>query len=232
MATNLAIQSFVALRVLTAVAFSLLVLVGCGGGGGGGGGSSDIEVLDEATLLLSDGGPEPRTGQKVEFVLRNLTDPGIPLTEEDIEVFLDGELDTESRVRVNPPDVEKRDVTLVLDVSSSLTPADLEKVKNSAQAFANEILDLVSSFRIYYFSSPSGTALLGEYRAVDDGFGNLVWMPDPAPDIASISGGVSQPGSASPRIADKITIMPSPPPRPRYSSDADVCARRRVLIEL
>jgi hypothetical protein len=177
-------------RVLSVLiaATSLSAVAGCGDGGGGGG-SSNLEVLDEATLLLNDGSPDPRTGQKVQFVLRDLSDPGVPLTEEDIEVFLDGELDTESRVRVNPPDVEKSDIALVLDVSSSLTPADLEKVKSSAQKFVDEMLSLSSTLRIYYFSSPSQTQLLGQYEATDDGLGGLAWIPDPTSDIAGIPGG-------------------------------------------
>ena len=168
---------------------ALSTLAACGGGGGGGGSSDNLEVLDEATLLLNDGSPDPRTGQKVQFVLRGLRDPGVPLTEEDIEVRLDGEIDTESRVRVNPPDVDKSDISLILDVSSSLTPSDLEKVKGSAQKFVDEILPLASTLRIYYFSSPSRTQLLGEYQAADDGTGNLAWSPDPSPDIDGIPGG-------------------------------------------
>lgn len=173
--------------VVLACALWLAAVPGCGDGGGGG--SNNLEVLDEATLLLNDGSPDPRTGQKVQFVLRDLKDPGVPLTEEEIEVVLDGRLDTESRVRVNPPDVEKSDVTLVLDVSSSLTPSDLDKVKSSAQKFAGELLSLASTLRIYYFSSPSKTKLLGQYEAGDDGTGNLAWLPDPNPDIGGIPGG-------------------------------------------
>ena len=141
MATKRAHGSLLRLLSAAVIGLSFSVTTGCGGGGGGGGGGgSDLDVLDEATLLLNDGGAEPRTGQKVQFVLRGLSDPGVPLTEDDIEVFLDGDLDTESRVRVNPPDVEKSDITLVLDVSSSLTPSDLGKVKASAQKFADQML--------------------------------------------------------------------------------------------
>ena len=168
--------------------FTLWSLAACGGGGGDGG-SSDVDVLDEATFLLSDGGTDPRTGQKVQFILRGLTDPGAPLTEDDIEVLRDGVVDTESRVRVNPPEVAKSEITLVLDVSSSLTPEDLQKVKDSAQKFADEMVVLVSTLRVYYFSSPSQTQLLGEYRATDDGLGGLTWSPDPASDIDGIPGG-------------------------------------------
>lgn len=173
--------------VVSVVVISLCGGAGCGDGGGGG--SSNLEVLDEATLLLNDGSPDPRTGQKVQFVLRDLKDPDVPLTEEDIEVLLDGRLDTESRVRVNPPDVEKSDIALVLDVSSSLTPSDLEKVKSSAEKFVGEMVSLASTLRIYYFSSPSRTQLLGQYEVTDDGLGNLAWVPDPTPDIAGIPGG-------------------------------------------
>lgn len=167
---------------------ALLSTVACGSDGGGGG-SSSLEVLDEATFLLNDGGPDPRTGQKLQFILRGLKDPGTPLTADDIEVRRNGAIDTESRVRVNPPDVGKSEISLVLDVSSSLTPEDLRKVKASAQKFAAELLPLVSRLRIYYFSSPSRTQLLGEYEPVDDGLGGLVWSPDPDPDIDSIPGG-------------------------------------------
>ncbi len=148
-----------------------------------------MDVLDEATFLLSDGGADPRTGQKVRFILRGLSDPGAPLTEDDIEVLRDGVVDTESRVRVNPAEVDKSEITLVLDVSSSLTPDDLQKVKESAQKFANEMVTLVSTLRIYYFSSPSQTQLLGEYQAIDDGVGGFAWSPDPTSDIDTIPGG-------------------------------------------
>jgi hypothetical protein len=191
MAIPLARRSLVRPLAVSIAALTLSTFSACGdgGGGGGGGGGSNLEVLDEATLLLNDGSPDPRTGQKVQFVLRDLSNPGVPLTEEDIEVLLDGEVDTESRVRVNPPDVEKSDIALVLDVSSSLTPADLEKVKSSAEKFVDEMLSLASTLRIYYFSSPSGTQLLGQYEATDDGLGSLAWVPDPSPDIAGIPGG-------------------------------------------
>jgi len=167
----------------------LVALSACGDSGGGGGGSNQLEILDEVTFLLNDGGVDPRTGQKVEFILRGLRDPGELLTEDDIEVRRDGVLDTESRVRVNPPEVGKSEIALILDVSSSLTPEDLRKVKASAQKFAADILPLVRALRIYYFSSPSGTALLGEYMAVDNGLGGLAWSPDPDPDIEGMPGG-------------------------------------------
>lgn len=169
---------------------SLVVLFACGGGGGGDGSSSaSIDVLEDTTFLLNDGGADPRTGQKIRFILRGLSSPGEPLTEDEIEFRRDGELDVEARVRVNPPDVAKSEITLILDVSSSLTGDDLRKVKASAEKFAGEIVSLVSTLRIYYFSSPSKTLQLGEYRAGDDGFGGLAWTPDPVPDIESIPGG-------------------------------------------
>ena len=62
------------------------LVAACGGGGGGGGGSGALEVLDEVTFLLNDGGADPRTGQKLQFILRGLSDPGTPLTEDEIEV--------------------------------------------------------------------------------------------------------------------------------------------------
>jgi hypothetical protein len=182
-------RGFPACRLPASLALLVLLSVfGCGGGGGGGG-SSSLEILDEATFLLNDGGADPRTGQKLQFILRGLKDPGTPLTGDDIEVRRNGTIDTESRVRVNPPDVGKSEISLILDVSSSLTPDDLRKVKASAQKFAAELLPLVSRLRIYYFSSPSRTQLLGEYEAVDDGLGGLVWSPDPDPDIDGIPGG-------------------------------------------
>jgi hypothetical protein len=169
---------------------ALSTIVACGGGGGGNGGSSSsLDMLDEATFLLNDGGADPRTGQKFHFILRGLSDPGEPLTEDEIEFRLDGDVDVEARVRVNPPDVDKSQIALILDVSSSLTTADLQKVKASAEKFTDDILSLVSTLRIYYFSSPSKTQPLGEYEVVDDGFGGIAWSPDPVPDIQSIPGG-------------------------------------------
>ncbi len=171
-----------------ASALAVVAIAACGGGGGGGGGSA-LQVLDEATFLLSDGGPDPRTGQLFQFVLRDRTNPIPALVADDVEVRRDGALDTEARVRVNPADVDKASITLILDVSSSLSPADLQKLKTSAQEFAQDILPLVSVLRIYYFSSPSQTRLLGEYRAVPAGGGSVAWSPDPDPDIDAIPGG-------------------------------------------
>jgi len=63
-------------------------------------------------------------------------------------------------------------------------------VKNSAKDFADDILPLASTLRIYYFSSPSQTQLLGEYEALAAG-GILSWSPNPEPDIDAIPGGVN-----------------------------------------
>jgi hypothetical protein len=164
-------------------------LVACGDGGSSGGGSADLQVLEEVPFLLSDGTRDPRTGDVIQFILRNLKNPEIALTEDDIEVRRNGQVDVESRVLVNPPDVAKSDLTLVLDVSSSLTPDDLEKVKKSAKEFAEDLLPLVRTLRIYYFSSPSQTVFLGEYDAVASGDA-FVWNPNPDPAIDGIPGGV------------------------------------------
>jgi hypothetical protein len=170
------------------VPLALAFCAACGDGGGGGG-SGSLDVSQEVTYLLNDGGTDPRTGHKIEFYLRDLKDPGTPLTEDDIEVRLDGTVDVEARVRVNPPDVAKKELALVLDVSSSLTADDLRKLKASAQKLATEILPLIGRLRIYYFSSPSRTQLLGEYVVTDNGLGGLVWSPDPVPDIDGIPSG-------------------------------------------
>jgi hypothetical protein len=172
-----------------AAAFIGTSACGGGGGGGGGGGTPEIQVLQEVTFLLNDGGTDPRTGHLVQFILREISNPDDPLTSDDIVVRRNGVVDVEARVRVNPPDIEKSDLTLILDVSSSLSPSDLKALKASAKDFADDVLPLASTLRIYYFSSPSQTQLLGSYEATPDGSDDFVWSPDPSPDIDSIPGG-------------------------------------------
>jgi len=172
------------------LALAVPSLLGCGGGGGGGG-SPELQILQENAFLLNDGGTDPRTGVREKFILRELSNPELPLTADDVEFRRNGTVDVEARVRVNPPDVDKSDVTLILDVSSSLSAKDLQDVKNSAAQFADDLLPLVSTLRIYYFSSPSQTQLLGQYESMADGEGGYAWTPDPAPDIDAIPGGDS-----------------------------------------
>jgi hypothetical protein len=173
------------IALLTAVGFAA-----CGGGGGGGGSTQEIQIIREEAFLLKDTGPEPRTGQVLQLRLTGLEDIDEPLTEEDVVVLRNGAVDVEARVAINPPNIEKFGVTLILDVSSSLSPADFQSLKESAKEFADDIETLASTLRIFYFSSVSQTKMLGEYVALAAG-GSTNWSPDPNPDIDSIPGGTN-----------------------------------------
>ena len=177
--------------MLALVLASFFAFMGCGGGGGGGGAAETFEVEDELTFLLNDGGPEPRTGHRLRFRLQDTDPPGVLLRSDDIEVRRNGAVDTEARVRINPRTIDKDPVTLILDVSSSLTPTDFSELKASAKEFAESIVNSAQSLSIIYFSSPSQTQFVREYMPMPDGLGGFVWNSDPGIDIEAIQSGAN-----------------------------------------
>jgi hypothetical protein len=172
----------------SALGFSLLLAVAaCGGGGGDG--SADLVIQEEVTYLVSDDSGDVRTGFRLRFQLSNLDNPDEPLMDEAFEIRRDGVVDTEGLLEINPDAVEKSDITLLLDVSSSLSPSDLADLKTSAQEFVAELVEITDTLYIYSFSSVSRTTKLGEYSSVDDGDGDFVWSGDPAADLDTLSTG-------------------------------------------
>ncbi len=169
----------------------LLGVAACGGGGGGGGGGAgEFQIQEEASYLILDQG-DLRTGLRLRFLLSDLANPDEPLTEADFEVRIDGAVDVEANVDVNSADLTKSDITMVLDVSSSLSPTDLDNLKTSAQEFAQEVVGIAGRLRIFSFSSVTRTMLVGEYEATDDGSGGFEWTPDPSDDIEAMETGAS-----------------------------------------
>ncbi len=175
-------------------------VVACGGGGGGGGGGdggpsadADLQVLDVATFLSREAGAspdaDPRTAHQVQFIVRGSSNPESRLTDADVEVSRDGRVDVEAHVTLADEATEKSDVTLILDVSGSLTPTDLANVKASAKDLVAELLAITDTLRIYEFASRSETRLLGRYEASGDADSGLTWVPSPTPDIDTIDGG-------------------------------------------
>jgi hypothetical protein len=192
-------SGFGAARIV-AVFVLALQLTACGGGGGGGGGgddggseAGDLQVREAVTFLSRDAGApanaDPRTSHRMRFRLRGLSNPEARLTDENIEVRRDGRLDVEARIALADDGSEKQDVTLVLDVSGSLTPDDLEDVKASAQDFVTKVLRVADHLRIFEFASPSETRLVGEYDATGNPASGFAWTPSPNAAIQAIDGG-------------------------------------------
>ncbi len=182
-----------------ALALATLQLAACGGGGGGGGGGdggnssdADLQVLDVATFLSREAGApsdaDPRTAHQVQFIVRGLRDPETRLTDANVEVRRDGRVDVEAQVTLADDATVKKDVTLILDVSGSLTPTDLANVKTSAKDFVADLLPITDTLRIYEFASRSETRLVGRYAA-SGAAGSFAWTPPPNPDLDAIDGG-------------------------------------------
>ncbi|MEO6028207.1 MAG: vWA domain-containing protein, partial [Candidatus Binatia bacterium] len=176
-----------------------LQLVACGGGGGGGGGGSssggdagDITVGQTATFLSREPNAlpnaDPRTSHRVEVTLSGLTNPLDQLPETAIEVRLDGKLDVEGHVAFGGDGTVKRNLTLIIDVSGSLTAADLQEVKRSAEDFVTKILPVTGRLRIYTFASQSEINLVDQYVSTQ-GTTGPTWVPSPVADIQAIQRG-------------------------------------------
>ena len=181
-----------------ALALIAAQVAACGGGGGGGGGGgqssdADLGVLGSTTFLSRElGAPataDPRTTHHVQFHVSGLTNPDHRLSDADLEVRLNGEVDVEADVTLSDDATVKKDVTLILDVSASLTPADLANVKGSAKDFVAELLEITDTLRIYEFASQSETTPVGTYEATGSASTGFAWTPSPIPDIDAIDGG-------------------------------------------
>ena len=168
-------------------------LAACGGGGGGGGSDADLQVLSVATFLSREASAspsaDPRTGHRVRFIVRGLRDPERRLSSADVEVRRDGRVDAEARVTLADDATVKSDLTMILDISGSLTASDLDHVKASAIDFVAELLPVTETLRIYEFASPSETRLVGQYEATGNVGSGFAWTPSPNADIAAINGG-------------------------------------------
>jgi len=182
--------------VVVVVALQLAACGGGGGGDGGGGGSGgdseDLRVEQTTTFLSreADAPPnaDPRTSHRVQVTLSGLTNPGVLLSDKAIEVRRDGKLDVEGHVFFGGDGTVKRNLTLIIDVSGSLTAADLQDVKKSAQDFVTKILPVTGRLRIYTFASQSEIDLVDEYVATE-GTTGPDWVPSPLADIQAIQRG-------------------------------------------